>query len=45
MQDFLSKLDYPDKNPDVVSAPDPLIVGSPSHVIRKNVHLDNLPHI
>ena len=44
MQHFLSKLDYPDKNPDVVSAPDPLIVGKPSQVIRKDTHLDDWPH-
>ena len=44
MQDFLCKLDYPDKDPDVVIAPDPLIVGSPSQVIRKDVHLDDWPH-
>jgi polyphosphate kinase 2 len=44
MQDFLSKLDYPDKDHDVVDAPDPLIVGSPSQVIRKDVHLDDWPH-
>jgi len=40
MQHFLSRLDYPDKNPDVVTGPDPLIVGSPSQVIRKDVQLD-----
>ena len=44
MLDFLSKLDYPDKNLDVVVAPDPLIVGAPSQVIRKDVHLDDWPH-
>jgi polyphosphate kinase 2 len=44
MQDFLNKLDYPDKDPDVVSEPDPLIVGSPQQVIRKDVHLDDWPH-
>ena len=44
MQDFLSRLDYPDKNLEVVTAPDPLIVGSPSQVIRKDVHLDDWPH-
>ena len=44
MQDFLSKLDYPDKNLEVVSTPDPLIVGSPSQVIRRDVHLDDWPH-
>jgi hypothetical protein len=44
MLDFLSRLDYPDKDLDVVTAPDPLIVGSPSQVIRKDVHLDDWPH-
>ena len=43
MQHFLSKLDYPDKDFDVVTGPDPLIVGSPSQVIRKDVHLDAWP--
>ena len=44
MQHFLHNLDYPDKDFAVVSVPDPLIVGSPSQVIRKNVHLDDWPH-
>ncbi|MBT8051711.1 MAG: polyphosphate kinase 2 [Xanthomonadales bacterium] len=44
MQHFLSKLDYPDKDLDAVGGPDPLIVGSPSQVIRKDVHLDAWPH-
>ena len=44
MQHFLSRLDYPDKDFDVVHGPDPLIVGSPSQVIRKDVHLDAWPH-
>jgi len=44
MQHFLSKLDYPDKNSEVVNVPDPLIVGAPSQVIRKDVHLDDWPH-
>ncbi len=44
MQHFLSRLDYPDKDFDVVRGPDPLIVGSPSQVIRKDVHLDAWPH-
>jgi polyphosphate kinase 2 len=44
MQHFLSNLDYPDKDPEVVTGPDPLIVGSPSQVIRKDVHLDAWPH-
>jgi polyphosphate kinase 2 len=43
MQHFLSHLDYPDKDVEVVSGPDPLIVGSPSQVIRKDVHLDSWP--
>jgi len=44
MQDFLSRLDYPDKNTEVISAADPLIVGSPSQLIRRDVHLDDWPH-
>lgn len=44
MQHFLSNLEYPDKDYEVVSGPDPLIVGSPSQVIRKDVHLDAWPH-
>jgi len=44
MQHFLSNLDYPDKDLDVVTGPDPLIVGSPSQVIKKDVHLDAWPH-
>ena len=44
MQHFLSNLDYPDKDFNVVKGPDPLIVGSPSQVIRKDVHLDAWPH-
>ena len=44
LQDFLSKLDYPDKDLSVVTDPDPLIVGSPAQVIRKDVHLDDWPH-
>jgi polyphosphate kinase 2 len=44
MQHFLSMLDYPDKNLELVTGPDPLIVGSPSQVIRKDVHLDAWPH-
>lgn len=44
MQDFLSKLDYPDKDLNVVKAPDPLIVGSPSQVVHSDVHLDDWPH-
>ena len=39
MQHFLHSLDYPEKDLDVVTGPDPLIVGSPSQVIRKDVLL------
>jgi len=45
MQHFLSHLDYPDKDHNVVVAPDPLIVGSPSQVIRKDIHLDAWPNL
>ena len=41
MQSFLNELEYPGKDLDAVSAPDPLIVGSPSQVIRTDVHMDN----
>ncbi len=44
MQHFLNKLDYPDKNHNVVFEPDPLIVGSPSQVIHKDLNLDDWPH-
>ena len=39
MQHFLHSLDYPEKDLGVVTGPDPLIVGSPSQVIRKDVFL------
>jgi polyphosphate kinase 2 len=39
MQYFLSQLDYPDKDVQVVRGPDPLIVGHPSQVIEKDRHL------
>jgi polyphosphate kinase 2 len=44
MQHFLFGLDYPDKDYDVVNGYDPLIVGSPKQVLRKDVHLDDWPH-
>jgi len=44
MQHFLSKLDYPDKDSEFVHGPDPLIVGAPSQVIRKDARLDDWPH-
>jgi len=40
MQHFLDALDYPEKDHEVVGPPDPLIVGAPSQVIRKDIHLD-----
>jgi len=36
---FLNFLDYPGKDPDVVQAPDPLIVGSAQNVIHKSDHI------
>ncbi len=39
MQHFLYSLDYPDKDPQVVRGPDPLIVGAGSQVIEKDRHL------
>ena len=41
MQNFLSRLDYPGKDPTVVTGSDPLIVGSPKQVLREDVHLDD----
>lgn len=39
MQHFLHSLPYPEKNLHVVRPPDPLIVGSSSHVLGKTVHI------
>ena len=39
LQYFLSQLNYPDKDQNVVRGPDPLIVGHPSQVIAKDRHL------
>jgi len=39
MRHFLSTLDYPDKNPKIAKAPDPLIVGQASHVIHRADHI------
>ncbi len=39
LQHFLSTLPYPNKNPRVVRGPDPLIVGSASHVIACDQHI------
>ena len=35
MRHFLASLDYPDKDESIVRQPDPLIVGTASHVVRK----------
>ncbi len=39
MQHFLASMPYPDKNYDVVTGPDPLIVGSSADVIGTNQHI------
>ncbi len=39
MRHFLSSVDYPDKDMDVVGQPDPLIVGRASHVLHKSDHI------
>jgi len=44
MQDFLNRLDYPDKDSDVVGSPDPLIVGAPKQMLQENISLDDWPH-
>ena len=36
MQHFLSKLSYPDKDEDVVTGPDPLIVGPATRVVSRD---------
>lgn len=44
MQHFLSSLDYPEKDNDVVSDPDPLIVGSPKQVLKKDLDFNAWPY-
>lgn len=39
MKHFLSSLDYPGKNHEVVTPPDPLIVGQAGHVIHRSDHI------
>lgn len=36
MRHFLSRLDYPDCNPDIATPPDPLIVGSAATIFEKD---------
>ncbi len=43
MQHFLHHLNYPEKDLEIVTGPDPLLVGAPSQVIRKDPHLDSWP--
>jgi len=43
IQHFLNRLNYPDKNIEAVTDPDPLIVGSPEQVIAKEKHLEVWP--
>ena len=35
MKHFLSTLEYPDKDPNIATAPDPLIVGRASHLVAQ----------
>jgi len=44
MQHFLSHLDYPEKDLDVVTDPDQLIVGSPKQVLKKDINLNEWPY-
>lgn len=39
MRHFLSTIDYPDKDPSIVTPPDPLIVGRAAHVIHSSEHI------
>ncbi len=39
MKHFLSTIDYPDKDYDIVAQPDPLIVGRASHVVHGSEHI------
>lgn len=39
MRHFLASLPYPDRDPEVAIAPDPLIVGHAGHVIGKDEHI------
>ncbi len=39
MQHFLDSLDYPDKDPRIVQAPDPLIVGMAGQVLQRSDHI------
>ncbi|MCW9013441.1 MAG: polyphosphate kinase 2 [Gammaproteobacteria bacterium] len=45
MRFLLDSLDYPNKNPDIVKAPDPLIVGSAETIYEKGEHTLEEPPI
>lgn len=42
MKHFLSTVDYPDKDPEIACAPDPLIVGRARHVVLSGVELNHV---
>ncbi len=42
MKHFLSSLEYPDKDPAIARAPDPLIVGRARHVVLSGAELDHV---
>lgn len=39
MRHFLSTIDYPDKDPEIATPPDPLIVGHAGHVVHSAEHV------
>jgi len=39
MKHFLSTIDYPDKDMDLIGQPDPLIVGNAGHVVHRSEHI------
>ncbi|MFC2966757.1 polyphosphate kinase 2 [Acidimangrovimonas pyrenivorans] len=39
MKHFLNSLDYPGKDPEIATPPDPLIVGQAAHVIHSSEHI------
>ncbi len=42
MKHFLSTVDYPDKDPEIARAPDPLIVGRARHVVLSGAELSHV---
>ena len=43
MQHFLSNLPYPDRDPEVVTGPDPLVVGPAEHVVNRSEPMGVVP--